>query len=32
MLKDLAQERPETVKGMFEDYVIGDAGGSLPNY
>jgi arylsulfatase A-like enzyme len=29
---DLAQERPETVKGMFEDYVIGDAGGPLPNY
>jgi arylsulfatase A-like enzyme len=32
MRKDLARERPETVKGMFEDYVIGDAGGPLPNY
>jgi arylsulfatase A-like enzyme len=32
MRKDLARERPETVKDMFEDYVIGDAGGPLPNY
>lgn len=32
MHKNLAAERPETVKRMFADYVIGDAGGPLPNY
>jgi arylsulfatase A-like enzyme len=32
MHKDLARVRPETVKHMFDDYVLIDAGGSLPNY
>ena len=27
-----AQEEPETVEKMFEEYVLKDAGGSLPNY
>ena len=30
--RDLAQEEPETVERMFEEYVLKDAGGSLPNY
>jgi arylsulfatase A-like enzyme len=32
MHKDLAGKRPETVKRMFDDYVLKDAGGPLPNY
>jgi hypothetical protein len=32
MRKNLAQERPETVKRMFAEYVLKDAGGPLPNY
>jgi arylsulfatase A-like enzyme len=32
MHKDLAQGRPETVKRIFDDYVLKDAGGPLPNY
>ena len=29
---DLAQEEPETVEKMFEEYVLEDDGGSLPGY
>jgi arylsulfatase A-like enzyme len=32
MHKDLARGRPETVKRMFDDYVLKDSGGPLPNY
>jgi hypothetical protein len=32
MVKDLALQRPETVRRMFDEYVLGDAGGPLPNY
>jgi hypothetical protein len=28
--RDLAEEYPDTVGRMFEDYVLKDAGGSLP--
>ena len=31
MHKDLAGWRPETVKRIFDDYVLKDAGGLLPN-
>ena len=30
--RDLADEEPETVEKMFEEYVLEDAGGSLPTY
>ncbi|MDQ3913430.1 MAG: sulfatase, partial [Actinomycetota bacterium] len=30
--RDLSSEEPETVEKMFEEYVLADAGGSLPNY
>jgi arylsulfatase A-like enzyme len=30
--EDLAGKRPETVKCMFSEYVLKDAGGPLPNY
>ena len=30
--RDLADEEPETVQKMFEEYILQDAGGSLPNY
>jgi arylsulfatase A-like enzyme len=30
--KDIASQRPEVVKRMFEDYVLKDAGGPLPKY
>jgi hypothetical protein len=29
---DLAGAEPETVERMFEEYVLKDAGGPLPNY
>ncbi len=32
MHKDLARARPETVKRIFDDYVLEEAGGPLPNY
>jgi arylsulfatase A-like enzyme len=32
MHEDLAGKFPETVKRMFHEYIIGDAGGPLPNY
>jgi arylsulfatase A-like enzyme len=32
MNEDIAGENPDVVKRMFEDYVLGDAGGSLPKY
>jgi hypothetical protein len=32
MRKNLAGKQPETVKRMFSEYVLKDAGGSLPNY
>jgi hypothetical protein len=32
MHKDLATKHPEIVKRMFDDYVLKDAGGPLPNY
>jgi hypothetical protein len=32
MHEDLAGKLPETVKRMFHEYIIGDAGGPLPNY
>jgi arylsulfatase A-like enzyme len=32
MRNDLAKDRPEVAKRMFEDYVLRDAGGSLPRY
>jgi arylsulfatase A-like enzyme len=32
MHEDLAGKRPETVKRMFAEYVLKDAGGPLPNY
>ena len=32
MYNDLARDEPNTVKRMFEDYVLGDAGGPLPTY
>jgi hypothetical protein len=32
MRKNLAGEHPETVKRMFSEYVLKDAGGPLPNY
>jgi arylsulfatase A-like enzyme len=32
MQKNLAGKHPETVKRMFADYVLKDAGGPLPNY
>jgi hypothetical protein len=28
--RDLAEEEPETVEKMFEEYVLEDAGGALP--
>ena len=30
--KDLAGQRPDVAKRMFEEYVLGDAGGTLPTY
>jgi arylsulfatase A-like enzyme len=30
--RNLASERPDTVKRMYEDYILKDAGGPLPNY
>jgi arylsulfatase A-like enzyme len=32
MRKNLAGKQPETVKRMFSEYVLKDAGGPLPNY
>jgi arylsulfatase A-like enzyme len=32
MHEDLAGKRPETVKCMFSEYVLKDAGGPLPTY
>ncbi len=32
MKKDLAGQKPDLVKRMFEDYVLADAGGPLPQY
>jgi hypothetical protein len=32
MSEDIAAENPDVVKRMFDDYVLGDAGGSLPRY
>jgi len=32
MRKNLAAKHPETVKHMFSEYVLKDAGGPLPNY
>jgi hypothetical protein len=32
MHKDLARGRPAMVKRMFDDYMLKDAGGPLPNY
>jgi hypothetical protein len=32
MQKNLAGKRPETVKAMFSEYVLKDAGGPLHNY
>jgi hypothetical protein len=32
MHNNLAAKRPETVKRMFDEYVLKDAGGPLPNY
>jgi arylsulfatase A-like enzyme len=30
--RDIARDEPETVEKMFEEYVLKDAGGSLPTY
>ena len=30
--RDLANEEPETIRRMYEEYVLKDAGGSLPTY
>jgi arylsulfatase A-like enzyme len=30
--RDLAEDAPETVEKMFQEYVLGDAGGSLPTH
>jgi len=32
MSRNLAAKRPETVKRMFQEYILGDAGGPLPSY
>ncbi len=32
MNKDIAGERPDVVRRMFEGYVLEDAGGPLPEY
>ena len=32
MKNDIAGDNPEVVRRMFEDYVLADAGGSLPKY
>ncbi len=32
MRNDIAGDEPEIVRRMFTDYVVGDAGGSLPTY
>ena len=32
MRKNLAGKHPETIKRMFDEYVLKDAGGPLPNY
>jgi arylsulfatase A-like enzyme len=32
MYRDLARDEPKTVKRMFEDYILKDAGGPLPTY
>jgi hypothetical protein len=32
MRKNLVVKHPETVKHMFTEYVLKDAGGPLPNY
>ena len=32
MYRDLAADQPRVVKRMFDDYVLGDAGGPLPTY
>jgi len=32
MYNNLAGDKPNTVKRMFEDYILGDAGGPLPTY
>jgi hypothetical protein len=32
MRKNLAGKQPETVKRMFAEYVLKDAGGPFPNY
>jgi arylsulfatase A-like enzyme len=32
MNRDMAGEHPDVVRRMFEEYVLGDAGGSLPRY
>jgi hypothetical protein len=32
MNRDISGKKPDVVKSMFEEYVLGDAGGSLPMY
>jgi arylsulfatase A-like enzyme len=32
MHRDIAADKPHIVKGMFDDYILGDAGGPLPTY
>ena len=32
MKNNIAGQRPDVVRSMFDDYVLRDAGGSLPNY
>lgn len=32
MRQDIAVGHPEVVRRMFDDYVLGDAGGTLPDY
>jgi hypothetical protein len=32
MDRDVAAKRPDVVSRMFDEYVIGDAGGPLPTY
>jgi hypothetical protein len=32
MDRDVAGEHPDVVRRMFEEYVLGDAGGPLPRY
>jgi hypothetical protein len=32
MNEDIAGDHPDIVRRMFDDYVLADAGGSLPRY